>query len=72
MRIGYDDYKLGPNDGGAFRIMNSWGPDWGKNGIAWVPYDAFAFFTKEAYAVHPMGTNADEKPDRYDLHSAWW
>lgn len=65
--IGYDDYKLGPNDGGAFQIMNSWGPDWGKNGIAWVPYDAFAFFTKEAYAVHPMGTNADERPDRYDL-----
>ncbi|MFN3875190.1 MAG: C1 family peptidase [Flavobacteriales bacterium] len=65
--IGYDDYKLGPNDGGAFQIMNSWGPEWGRNGIAWVPYDAFAYFTKEAYAVYPMGESADEKPERYDL-----
>jgi hypothetical protein len=65
--VGYDDYKLGPNDGGAFQIMNSWGPEWGKGGIAWVPYDAFAFFTKEAYAVYPMGESADEKPEHYDL-----
>ncbi|WKZ67656.1 MAG: C1 family peptidase [Flavobacteriales bacterium] len=65
--IGYDDYKLGAGQGGAFQIMNSWGPEWGRNGIAWVPYDAFAFFTKEAYAVYPMGASAEERPDRYDL-----
>jgi len=61
--IGYDDYK----EGGAFQIMNSWGTDWGRNGIAWVPYDAFAYFTREAYAVYPMGESADEKPDRFDI-----
>jgi len=65
--IGYDDYKLGPNEGGAFQIMNSWGPEWGDNGIAWVPYDAFDFFTKEAYAVYPMGESAEEKPARFDI-----
>ncbi|HRD54619.1 MAG TPA: C1 family peptidase [Flavobacteriales bacterium] len=64
--IGYDDFKLG-TEGGAFQIMNSWGPEWGSNGIAWVPYDAFAYFTKEAYAVYPMGESADVKTDRYDL-----
>ncbi|MEZ5013174.1 MAG: C1 family peptidase [Chitinophagales bacterium] len=49
--IGYDDYK----EGGAFQIMNSWGPEWGKNGVAWVPYNVFEYFTKEAYGVYPMG-----------------
>ncbi|MCB9184600.1 MAG: peptidase C1 [Flavobacteriales bacterium] len=65
--IGYDDYKLGGESGGAFQIMNSWGPEWGKNGIAWVPYDAFGYFAKEAYAVYPMGENAEERTDRYDI-----
>lgn len=64
--IGYDDFKLG-TDGGAFQIMNSWGREWGNKGIAWVPYDAFQFFTREAYAVYPMGVSAEEKPDRFDI-----
>jgi len=50
--IGYDDYK----EGGAFQIMNSWGPDWGKDGVAWVPYNVFEAFVVEAYGVFPMGS----------------
>ena len=50
--IGYDDYK----EGGAFQIMNSWGPEWGKNGVAWVPYNVFDAFVVEAYGVYPMGS----------------
>ncbi len=65
--IGYDDYKLGAENGGAFQIMNSWGTDWGNKGIAWVPYDAFGYFTKEAYAVYPMGESADVKPAKFDI-----
>lgn len=49
--IGYDDYK----EGGSFQLMNSWGPEWGKNGIAWVRYQDFQYFTKEAYGIYPMG-----------------
>ncbi|MBK6732175.1 MAG: peptidase C1 [Bacteroidetes bacterium] len=49
--IGYDDYK----EGGAFQLMNSWGSEWGKNGLAWVRYQDFATFTKEAYGIYPMG-----------------
>lgn len=64
--IGYDDYKLG-SDMGAFQVMNSWGASWGRNGIAWVPYDAFEHFTREAYAVYPMGESAEARPDRFDL-----
>ena len=55
--IGYDDYFDG--DQGAFQIMNSWGDDWGRNGIAWVSYEDFYHFMKESYGLYPMG-NADK------------
>ena len=48
--IGYDD-KLA---GGAFQIMNSWGPEWGENGIGWVRYADFEQFGREAYGIDPM------------------
>lgn len=48
--IGYDDRKAG----GAFEIMNSWGPEWGKNGIAWIRYNDFKRFAREAYGVNPL------------------
>jgi hypothetical protein len=46
--IGYDDRKQ------AFQLMNSWGPRWGNNGIAWVKYADFKEFTREAYGIDPM------------------
>ncbi len=46
--IGYDDRKQ------AFQIMNSWGPEWGENGIGWVRYADFKEFVREAYGVDPM------------------
>ena len=58
--IGYDDN----NNGGAFQIMNSWGPSWGDNGIAWVRYPDFELFVKEAYGMHPMGTAPKYNPDK--------
>ncbi|WP_153796134.1 C1 family peptidase [Foetidibacter luteolus] len=48
--IGYDDRK----EGGAFQIMNSWGPEWGQNGIGWVRYSDFKSFVREAYGVNRM------------------
>lgn len=47
---GYDD-KLA---GGAFQIMNSWGPEWGLNGIGWVRYGDFKDFVREAYGLDPL------------------
>lgn len=52
--IGYDDY----DEGGAFQIMNSWGEDWGEDGLFWIRYNDFEYFTREAYGLYPMG-NAD-------------
>ena len=46
--IGYDDRKQ------AFQIMNSWGPEWGNNGIGWVHYADFKEFVREAYGIDPM------------------
>jgi papain like protease len=48
--VGYDDKKYG----GAFLIMNSWGPSWGNNGFAWVRYSDFKYFVREAYGLEPM------------------
>lgn len=48
--IGYDDRK----EGGAFQIMNSWGPEWGNNGVGWVLYKDFKRFVREAYGLDPM------------------
>lgn len=49
--VGYDDRQYG----GAFLIMNSWGPEWGRNGFAWVRYNHFKYFVREAYGLEPMG-----------------
>lgn len=56
--IGYDDNKQ------AVQIMNSWGPEWGDNGIAWVSYRDFLNFTKEAYGLYPMGSSAKFDPNK--------
>ena len=48
--IGYDDNKFG----GAFEIMNSWGKEYGDNGIIWFRYEDFAKEVKTAYALSGM------------------
>lgn len=48
--VGYDDRR----HGGAFLLMNSWGPEWGNNGFAWVRYRDFRVFVREAYGLEPM------------------
>jgi hypothetical protein len=48
--IGYDDKKFG----GAFQIMNSWGQEWGNNGIGWVRYGDFKNYVREAYGIDPL------------------
>jgi Papain family cysteine protease len=48
--IGYDDRI----EGGAFQIMNSWGPEWGENGIGYVRYGDFRKFVREAYGVDAL------------------
>ena len=48
--IGYDDRV----EGGAFQIMNSWGREWGQDGVAYVRYGDFKNFVREAYGLDPL------------------
>lgn len=43
--IGYDDNKK------AFRIINSWGLNWGDNGYAWLPYDYVQKYLMDAWTM---------------------
>lgn len=49
--IGYDNSKS------AFRIINSWGSNWGDNGYGWISYNAFANAVREAYIVYDVIDN---------------
>lgn len=46
--VGYDDDKFG----GAFEIMNSWGPKWGNGGFAWIRYDDYNKIVRYAYDLY--------------------
>jgi len=45
--VGYDDNKYG----GSFRIMNSYGPDWGDGGFFWMTYSDYEAAVVEAYVM---------------------
>jgi len=61
--VGYDDKKYG----GAFLIMNSWGPQWGNNGFAWVRYPDFKYFVREAYGIEPMAKTGAAAAEPLDV-----
>lgn len=46
--VGYDD-AVG---GGAFRVLNSWGPKWADGGFVWIPYSVFAEYALCAIQVY--------------------
>lgn len=46
--VGYDDEKYG----GAFHILNSWGPYWGNNGFTWVTYSDYGKYVREGYEMY--------------------
>jgi len=52
--VGYDDNL----EGGSFQIMNSWGDDWGEDGVFWMKYQHFEHFVNkfygEAYGLFPL------------------
>ena len=51
---GYDDTR------GAYRVLNSWGADWGDNGYMW--WDYAALEALNPYATAPIALPADAAP----------
>ncbi len=43
--VGFDDHLK------AFKIMNSWGSQWGNDGFCWISYDFFPVCVQEAYVM---------------------
>ncbi len=66
--VGYDDKKYG----GSFLIMNSWGPQWGSNGFAWVRYPDFKHYVREAYGLEPMAKAGAAATAAFACEIDWW
>ncbi|MCS7073194.1 MAG: peptidase C1, partial [Bacteroidia bacterium] len=64
--IGYDDNY----EGGAVQIMNSWGDDFGDNGIIWVRYKDFARYCREAYGLFPFPRKKKEETSTTDFSAS--
>lgn len=54
--VGYDDSKQ------AFKVMNSWGDDWGSAGYGWIEYTHFKTVVREAYIVRDAKNGPDAPP----------
>lgn len=55
--VGFDD------DRGAFRILNSWGTNWGEGGYAWVAYQTLADLTNSAMIMRDLRAPPPTAPD---------
>ncbi len=55
---GYDNNA--GNGQGGFRVKNSWGTDWGQNGLAYLSYEFIKYFSQEALFMNDR-TNYEPK-----------
>ena len=53
--VGYDDARS------AFKIINSWGTDWGIGGYGWIDYDASDSLIWEAYVLEDVVASPDDE-----------
>lgn len=64
--VGYDDNLETPEGYGAFKIINSYGKDWGNNGFAYMSYDGFVAAVQSGYVFtdlinqEPIDTEKEE------------
>ena len=53
--VGYDDRRS------AFKIINSWGTDWGIGGYGWIDYDASEELIWEIYVTEDVVASPDDE-----------
>ena len=61
--VGYDDDKYG----GAFKVINSWGQNWGDGGYFWMPYDFVANdgpVLSQAYVLEDAENSSEPADDQ--------
>ncbi len=66
--IGYDDTKASKTGRGAFKLQNSWGPEWGQSGYGWIAYGFMPTANMAAFGVRDQRTtrptpNQEPVPD---------
>ena len=54
--VGYDDNI----NGGSFRVVNSWGKDWGDNGYMWMSYNDYRRYTDTTFTVYVSFDSGDQ------------
>jgi hypothetical protein len=52
--VGYSDSRH------AFKVINSWGTNWGNNGFGWIEYTTFRQIVREAYTAQDIIINRPE------------
>ncbi|CCO07632.1 Ig-like domain-containing protein [Desulforamulus hydrothermalis] len=52
--VGYDDNYPTKDGNGAFKFINSWGKDWGRQGYGWMSYAYLANAVFEAHAMEDL------------------
>lgn len=64
--VGYDDSKVSPKgDKGAFKLINSWGKEWGDKGFGWVSYKQWIAQRPYSYVlIPPENTNTTPSVDQ--------
>lgn len=60
--VGYDDNLETPEGYGAFKIINSYGTDWGNDGFAYMSYDGFVEAALGGYVFTDLVNNDYLRP----------
>ncbi|PKL74960.1 MAG: hypothetical protein CVV27_17825, partial [Candidatus Melainabacteria bacterium HGW-Melainabacteria-1] len=55
--VGYDDSRQ------AFKLINSWGSDWGDKGFGWIAYKFFPTVVREGYVAKDALNGTGPQPD---------
>jgi len=65
--VGYDDTMYG----GSFKMLNSWGTDWGTNGYKWMTYEYFEQCVDAAYAMTDRSPDFNASISNLSGKTAW-